>query len=140
MAVRHTELNKPDGYLNDGDTILVRFRLFSDPYAYGWGWAIEDLKINPLIDGIEKPATDPVILYPNPGKGIIRISNYDGLLCGRQPARFEVVNISGMPVSKGVIGDGTDAVIDISGSPSGLYLILLYLDDGVRTYKYSLIR
>ena len=31
--------------LEAGDTILVRFRLFSDPYANGWGWAIDNLRI-----------------------------------------------------------------------------------------------
>jgi len=28
-----------------GDEILIRFRLFSDPGAAGWGWAIDNLKI-----------------------------------------------------------------------------------------------
>ncbi|MEM9722564.1 MAG: T9SS type A sorting domain-containing protein, partial [Bacteroidota bacterium] len=28
-----------------GDTIVIRFRLFSDPFVSGWGWAIDDLVI-----------------------------------------------------------------------------------------------
>ncbi len=28
-----------------GDEVLIRFRLFSDPGAAGWGWAIDNLKI-----------------------------------------------------------------------------------------------
>jgi hypothetical protein len=33
-----------------GDEVLIRFRLFSDPGAAGWGWAIDNLKIQ--IDDI----------------------------------------------------------------------------------------
>ncbi|MFZ6001154.1 MAG: T9SS type A sorting domain-containing protein, partial [Bacteroidota bacterium] len=28
-----------------GDEVAIRFRLFSDPFARGWGWAIDNLKI-----------------------------------------------------------------------------------------------
>lgn len=31
-----------------GDEILIRFRLFSDPFARGWGWAIDNLFIQAL--------------------------------------------------------------------------------------------
>lgn len=30
---------------NAGDEVLFRFRLHSDPFAYGWGWAIDNLRI-----------------------------------------------------------------------------------------------
>ncbi len=29
-----------------GDFIIIRFRLFSDPFANGWGWAIDNLEIS----------------------------------------------------------------------------------------------
>jgi type IX secretion system substrate protein len=28
-----------------GDTLLIRFRVYADPFAHGWGWAIDNLKI-----------------------------------------------------------------------------------------------
>jgi Secretion system C-terminal sorting domain len=28
-----------------GDTLLIRFRVYADPLAHGWGWAIDNLKI-----------------------------------------------------------------------------------------------
>jgi len=31
--------------LYPGDVIMIRFRLFSDPLAVGWGWAIDNLRI-----------------------------------------------------------------------------------------------
>lgn len=39
-----------------GDEVVIRFRLFSDPFAAGWGWCIDNLKIQ--ID-----ETPPVVLH-----------------------------------------------------------------------------
>lgn len=40
-------------YFNAGDEILIRFRLYSDAYVVGWGWAIDNLSIQPLYVGVE---------------------------------------------------------------------------------------
>ncbi|HAF30970.1 MAG TPA: hypothetical protein DCG75_18180 [Bacteroidales bacterium] len=39
-----------NGNFNAGDTILIRFRLWSDPAAVGWGWAVDNIQIQK--DGI----------------------------------------------------------------------------------------
>ena len=140
MLVKHAEFFDASSTLRSGDTILIRFRLFSDPFANGWGWAIEDLKINPLIDRIEKHNYEPLTLYPNPGKGKIKIADTDKTLSGGKPFRYEVFNSSGISLYKGVTEGTSEIVIDITGSQSGIYIIVLYLDDGIRTFKYSLIR
>ena len=44
------------GYFKKGDVIIIRFRLMSDQLASGWGWAIDNLKIQ--IDD-----TPPTILH-----------------------------------------------------------------------------
>ncbi|MEM6297086.1 MAG: T9SS type A sorting domain-containing protein [Bacteroidota bacterium] len=41
-----------------GDEILIRFRLFSDPFAVGWGWAIDDLRIQVAAE-LEVPEALP---------------------------------------------------------------------------------
>lgn len=74
QAVGTPEMYKPhqinvlDGdKLFVGDEILIRFRLFSDPYAYGWGWAIDNLKIQ--TEGLSNnfiKAGNTVKVYPNP--------------------------------------------------------------------------
>lgn len=50
------------------DTIMIRFRLYSDPFSAGWGWAIDDLKIQieEKVTGIEKENDFKVSVYPNP--------------------------------------------------------------------------
>ncbi len=44
------------GFFKPNDVIVIRFRLLSDAFAYGWGWAIDDLKIQ--ID-----ETPPTLLH-----------------------------------------------------------------------------
>lgn len=52
---RTRTLNLQDKF-DTGDEVVIRFRLFSDPAAVGWGWAIDNLKIQ--IDD-----TPPSILH-----------------------------------------------------------------------------
>ena len=59
---------------NLGDLIFIRYRLSADPAIFGWGWAIDDVKI-------EKQNTTPIIevsstelnIYPNPVSDILHI-------------------------------------------------------------------
>lgn len=52
---RSRTLNLQDKF-ETGDEVVIRFRLFSDPGAAGWGWAIDNLKIQ--ID-----ETSPTVLH-----------------------------------------------------------------------------
>lgn len=50
-----------------GDTVLIRFRLYSDPYAAGWGWAIDNLKIQrPVSADRTLMESHELSVYPNP--------------------------------------------------------------------------
>ena len=59
-----------NGNFSQGDTVLIRFRLFSDPFAVGWGWAIDNLRIQDtpvaIEDFIEKREFK---VFPNPVGG-----------------------------------------------------------------------
>ena len=55
------------GHFNAGDEIFVRFRLFSDPFAVGWGWAIDNLRIQDTPVSVDDfIANDKFQLFPNP--------------------------------------------------------------------------
>lgn len=64
-------------FYNEGDFVYLRFRLVSDPFVEGWGWAIDNLR----IEG-ETVSTDEDILseaftysvFPNPVKDRINVS------------------------------------------------------------------
>ena len=62
--------------LSIGDTVKVRFKLHSDPYTVGWGWAIDDLYVQmdkPVVSGVEDISIKKISIYPNPSTGIFNI-------------------------------------------------------------------
>jgi len=138
LLMEHTLFPVPNARISAGDSLMVRFRLFSDPYAYGWGWVIEDFHIGPLINSIEDPVADPVIIYPNPGRGLITLR---GDFTGKNSLiRYSIYNTAGKCVLTGYTGNETEISLDISSQPSGIYFINLEISGGSRTLKYSLIR
>jgi len=50
------------------DTVLIRFRLFSNSVANGWGWAIDNIKIQEEVVGIRDLIVirNGLHIYPNP--------------------------------------------------------------------------
>ena len=140
MIKKHTIFYRPSVNATAGDSMLVRFRLYSDPFAHGWGWLIDDLKINPLIDAVEKNSTGEVQIFPNPGNGIINVRNTGEQNNSSKPIRFCIYNSSGLKIVSGTYQGGTGKLTDISAFPSGLYFIVLYSDDGIISVKYSLTR
>ncbi len=140
MLRSHSLFYRPSDIFAVGDTILFRFRLFSDPFANGWGWVIDDLQISPLVDAIEDVRHDPVYIYPNPGQGLIRINKGDSDNYSSKPVRYNIFNSMGICVVSDFITTDSDTVADISRFPAGMYIIVLYRDDGIMTFKYYLIR
>ena len=57
-----------NGNFLPGDTIFIRFRLFSDPYAHGWGWVIDNLRIQAIVsaEGLQVFSPGDFRVYPNP--------------------------------------------------------------------------
>jgi hypothetical protein len=140
MLQKHTLLCRPSDNITAGDTLLLRFRLFSDPYANGWGWVIEDLKINPLVDALPEISRNKISIYPNPGKGLIKISFGSQMQQYYKPVSYRIFNTSGICLADAVTSGTSETIIDISQYPAGMYIILLYLDDGIQSLKYSLIK
>jgi hypothetical protein len=139
LLQKHTFLYRPSDKISAGDTMLLRFRLYSDPFANGWGWVIEDLNISPLIDVVPEINSHPVIVYPNPGAGLIKISTDQGTE-NYKPLRYSVFNAAGICLINSRKSGSPETLIDISSFPAGMYIIVLYMDDGIKTIKYTLIK
>ncbi len=78
MFVSHT-LNFQDVF-NAEDTILIRFRLFSDPNTVGWGWVIDNVNIQKDGTGIFNKISNSkgeLIISPNPASDYINIELND---------------------------------------------------------------
>jgi hypothetical protein len=138
MMMRHTIFPKVSFDISAGDTMMVRFRLFSDPYANGWGWGIEDLHIGPLINSVEDITVQQPVIYPNPGNGEITIRQTEGI--SLKPFRYSIFSSTGTCLLTNYTDGDAEIKINISSYPSGLYFIVLYRENGVQTLKYNLIK
>jgi hypothetical protein len=138
MYIKHTIDIRTMTSFSPGDSLLIRFRLFSDPYAHGWGWAIDDLNIKSIAAGVPSVSTSGFNIFPNPGDGHIKIDP------GETPfglqVTFHVLNDAGIRIQEGKVNTGSENSIDISNQPPGLYIILFRSDNKIRTVKYSLIK
>ena len=137
----HSILFSPSGNAAAGDTLLLRFRLFSDPFANGWGWIIEDLNIRPFVTSAEQlDSGSDIKIYPNPGRGEIRLTTGQDDPGNGKPIRYSIYGSSGVSIESGTLRGGTENVINISGQPAGIYIIVLNRDDWIKTIRYSLIK
>lgn len=108
-----------------GDTILIRFRLYSDPYASGWGWAIDNLRIQqPVAAGITTLLPRDVKVYPNPFNNSVNV--YIGAVKMSADVQIDVYDMIGRKVysklEENIIGE-LDESIDLSHLGSGMFLI-----------------
>ena len=126
-----------------GDTILVRFRLFSDAYSHGWGWIIDNLNIQDTLMGTNTMAISPgeVTFYPNPASERLsfklHIKNTIQLLV------IKAYNSLGSMVYNQqfpVLSNSFNTDIDVSKFSSGLYIFTIEPGNGQVISRKILIR
>ena len=136
--LRDRQINfKP--HFNEGDTVKVRFRMFSDDLTVAWGWMVDDLYIQmetPVVQGIEFTKIDENIsIFPNPSKGEFRIQFSD---TWKGEIDLEIIDIFGRPIYDDKLNnnDGSSShEVDISSSNDGLYLIQLIQGEKKAMFK-----
>ena len=124
-----------------GDTILIRFRLFSDPYANGWGWAIDNLRIQfPVSSPIATLSPGNILVYPNPFNHIVSVSvqankNIDEL-------EIDVFNMFGQKIHstqhKNIIGEISHK-IDLGNYADGMYFISVK-ENGEKVFSRKVVK
>ena len=123
-----------------GDTILFRFHLFSDQFAAGWGWAIDNLYIQtepPTAIEDYFSSESSFVVYPNPsasGQFNVRAS----LIKDPGEVQLRIVNLMGQTVYQEVIPTGSlslDHRIDLQDYPAGVYVVHGQFGDGQITRK-----
>ncbi|MBM3419681.1 MAG: T9SS type A sorting domain-containing protein [Bacteroidetes bacterium] len=131
---RTISLDSP-GIVNENDTLVIRFRLFSDPYANGWGWAVDDLFIKGLAVGAETINDTGFSIFPNPGDGRFRITMPSS---GNQVNSILVTNLTGSAVKRITLPAGQQSEFDISDFSPGIYFITIDSGTGRRSFRYVL--
>lgn len=123
-----------------GDVVLVRFRLFSDELTYGWGWAIDNLKIQvpppPPILATEASAERALTLSPNPSPDEILISTN---LAKPGPVKMEVISTKGVKVmNREFLADVNtfNQKIDLRDLSAGSYIVRLHTESGIIVKRF----
>lgn len=130
-----------NGNFKAGDTILFRFRLFSDPYAHGWGWTIDNLRIQqPVSAPTALLSPGNVMVYPNPFNDKITISIQTKNAVDE--ITYEVFNQFGQIIKvesvQNIFGE-FKCEIDLSAYSSGMYLIYIR-ENGNPVYSGKVIK
>jgi hypothetical protein len=135
LLLNHTIFPKEVKGISAGDTMVIRFRLFSDPYAHGWGWVIENFHASALVNSVAEARHQPFTLYPNPGNGVMQVLNSG--IAGDKPRRYSVYNSTGQMVKSAIVNLNAGEIIDISGLTPGLYLVVF--SNGKQTWPVRYI-
>ena len=122
-----------NGNFQEGDTIFIRFRLFSDPYAHGWGWAIDDLIIQypPTSIANLKYSPGEIIVFPNPVSNSLYVRGRFKTQVGQ--VNVSVLNGFGQLLSKETVvveASKFNHTVNVHSLQSGLYLIAFEFDNG----------
>jgi len=126
-----------NGSFEIGDELFIRFRLFSDPFAVGWGWAIDNLEIQPMsTNTLDKEYVDAFEVYPNPldRDQTLTISiNLREKLSGE----LSLVNVRGQQLIKTKVDNNQFVNVhwDISRLTPGIYFAQLQNELGTSVRK-----
>ncbi len=127
---------------NANDTILVRFKIHSDPYRTGWGWIIDNIRIQDSTSSIIGNKSNlNLSVYPNPIKnGMLNLrleNNYIGSF------DIYVYDTAGKLVHKKSYFKGTETHkqrINISNISSGSYLLKVKQGNKKESIKLRIIK
>lgn len=132
-----------DNYFSGGDEVLIRFRLYSDPYAVGWGWAIDNINIQGEGSAIEDYSLRDrnVKVFPNPSSGQFYVNiNFESSFSNVQ---IKVLDIFGKQIiteSAGANSNTFSQDIDLSNYANGIYIVNVWVDNEQFTKKVLLTK
>ena len=116
-----------------GDTVQVRFRLFSDPYEHGWGWVIDNLSIQDINTAapLVHLSSGEVRLFPNPATDRLNLQiqaqkNIRQLVLKARNSSGSLVYNQSFTVGSNLF----QTEVDVSNFIPGLYLFTLEPEDG----------
>ncbi len=120
-----------NGNFSAGDTILFRFRLYSDPFAHGWGWAIDNLRIQVAVSSeLTALSSEKIGAYPNPftnqlqiqietTKPVSEIQADIFNIYGQKVKTFRFENITGNINESVSLGDLSDGIYLLTFKENG---------------------
>lgn len=116
-------------FYDDGDTILLRFRLFSDPFVVGWGMAVDNFMIGDSSTSSrdENPLLTQVSTYPNPVRDLLTIEIGNEI---RGPVDISILDLSGRVLLQQDNVRKRRVLLDTGLFPSGLIFVRVTSENG----------
>ena len=125
MYWNHTIYLDGNGNFSSGDTVLIRFRLASDNTVNGWGWAIDNLRIQDnSTDPNNTLAFDNINIYPNPFSNNVYI-DCNSIASDQASVEVMITDMTGKTVYRQTNFDikyNPKLQVDLSTISPGIYL------------------
>ena len=134
------------GKFSVNDEVIIRFRLHADVGAHGWGWAVDNLKIQaPKVDPILAIEPSSIVnglqISPNPSSGLLQVvyeqaSDLNGMA-------LRVIDLQGRSVfnqNYPTQGNRFERQIDLSYLASGTYALQLQVENQVVLKRFVLVK
>lgn len=135
-AFRERKINMlENGDFSAGDEVLIRFRLFADQLAHGWGWSIDNLSVQGPVTNTERPPPVAFEVYPVPVKDELFIA----LNARNNLASIQVVDIHGKVVLSKVYSQKGEVLtdrMDVSALSDGIYFLKARAGDRLYVRKF----
>ncbi len=142
MYWNHTINISGNGNFAEGDTVLFRFRLSSDNSVNGWGWAIDNLKIqNNKTQITNMQVADNINIYPNPFSSNVFI-DCNSLASDQSSVEVKITDLTGKTVYRETNLDiryNPKLQVDLSTIRPGIYLASV-TDENFNTITKRIIK
>lgn len=127
-----------NGNFSVGQTIFIRFRLFSDPFANAWGWAIDNLIIQDVNTANEETfmANHELLVYPNPTSNMLHIEGR--LNSPSTQIELKLLSLTGqifLSRKTDSPGGKISTDLDLSKLPAGIYLLEIINPSGEKVVR-----
>ena len=125
-----------NGNFSENDQVLIRFRLFADALAHGWGWAIDNLSVQGPVTDVEKAISETFRVYPIPVKKdlFVELLNPD-----RASVSIQISDLQGRIVFDETITDingDLRSSIDVHFLEEGMYILKATSDNKIYTKRF----
>lgn len=124
-------------HFSEGDKVVIRFRLHSDPGATGWGWVIDDLSIqSDELTSVDDKITASTKVYPNPANDHVFIETSNEY---SKEFTANVYNVAGqLLLKKQFESYGEPVKIDLPDLNEGIYLLKISGGSKTETIKIKI--
>ncbi len=124
------------GNFSAGNEVLIRFRLFADALAHGWGWAIDNLSIQGPVTDVEEPLSTAFKVYPVPARQDLFV---EFLNPHNDPSSIQISDLQGRIIYSEQVTTTTGVVlknIDVKFLEEGLYILKVKSHNKIYTRKF----